>query len=142
MCAVHRFAAVGAAADACLLGDWREKMSEYVFRYALGHGFSEGMTMEDGRTSAHEYYIQENSDHYGTIHEEIVRCRDCVHWHHMDEIDGVRYGDCDEFSPKAHYEKHATRESGFCAWGERCERETAEVWNHWSADDVTCSEES
>ena len=31
---------------------------------------------------------------------------------------------------------------GFCAWGERRERESAEVWNQWSADDVTCSEES
>ena len=55
----------------------------------------------------------------GEHREEIVRCRDCVHWHHMDEVDGVRYGECDEFSPKAHYEKHATREFGFCAWGVR-----------------------
>lgn len=43
-------------------------MSEYVFRYADGYGWKPGA------------YEQENDiDHYGTLHEEIVRCRDCKH---------------------------------------------------------------
>ena len=52
-------------------------------------------------------------------HEEIVRCRDCVKWHHIDTLDGVRYGECDEWKRADSYCVPATRESGFCAWGER-----------------------
>ena len=47
----------------------------------------------------------------------VVLCRDCAKWHHMDEIDGVRYGDCDEFMRPDSCFKPATREDGFCAWG-------------------------
>lgn len=52
--------------------------------------------------------------------EEIVRCRDCAKWSYFDDEDGVRFGDCAEFS-KHEGEMHATRECGFCYWGERKE---------------------
>lgn len=45
-------------------------MSEYVFRYA--HGFG-GELDECDHT--------DNVDHFGTLHEEIVRCRDCACWY-------------------------------------------------------------
>ena len=51
--------------------------------------------------------------------EEIVRCKDCVKWSFFDVEDGVRFGECAEFTAKV--DKgcgHATREYGFCAWGE------------------------
>ena len=61
----------------------------------------------------------------------IVRCRDCKYF-----TTNIHGSYCTKsittlYSP-----------DGFCAWGERRERESAEVWNQWSADDVTCSEES
>ncbi len=73
---------------------------------------------------------------------KVVRCRDCVKWHEFDYEDGRRYGECDEWKRPDSYCTPATAEDGFCAWGERRDRETIEVWNQWSADDVTCSEES
>ena len=95
-------------------------MSEYVFRYAPGHGFSEGMTMEDGRTSAREYDMQENSDHYGTIHEEIVRCRDCAFFvanvSTIDKLDNViATGNVCEWT------ELWVEPDGFCAWAVRAE---------------------
>ena len=51
--------------------------------------------------------------------QEIVRCRDCMKWHHIDTLDGVRYGECDEWKRADSYCVPATRENGFCAWGER-----------------------
>ena len=50
------------------------------------------------------------------LHERIVRCRDCVKWHHIDTLDGVRYGECDEWKRADSYCVPATRENGFCAW--------------------------
>lgn len=47
---------------------------------------------------------------------EIVRCRDCMKWHHIDTLDGVRYGECDEWKRADSYCVPATRENGFCAW--------------------------
>lgn len=64
---------------------------------------------------------------------EIVRCRDCVGL--VETWDGW---ECERFSG----EYHRAEPDGYCAWGERRERESVEVWNQWSADDVTCSEES
>lgn len=83
-------------------------------------------------------YIYDTSIEATFLHEqkreEIVRCRDCK-WMSKDT---VHY--------KACYRLHAiefmVEPDGFCAWGERRERESAEVWNQWSAYDVTCSEES
>lgn len=51
--------------------------------------------------------------------EEIVRCRNYMKWHHIDTLDGVRYGECDEWKRADSYCVPATRESGFCAWGEK-----------------------
>lgn len=53
---------------------------------------------------------------FGSMREEIVRCRDCMKWHHIDTLDGVRYGECDEWKRADSYCVPATRESGFCAW--------------------------
>lgn len=59
--------------------------------------------------------------------EPVVRCRDCK-----------SYG----LGRRCGWSKRFVTPDGFCAWRERRERESAEVWNQWSADDVTCSEES
>lgn len=67
----------------------------------------------------------------GVIGEKIVRCKDCE-WLTKDE-------DGDEW---CRYLKRHVAKDDFCAWGERRELEAVEVWNQWSADDVTCSEES
>lgn len=66
-------------------------------------------------------YIYGADDHEGhwLTGEEIVRCKDCVKWSFFDVEDGVRFGECAEFTAKV--DKgcgHATREYGFCAWGE------------------------
>lgn len=74
-------------------------MSEYVFRYA--HGFG-GELDECDHT--------DNVDHFGTLHEEIVRCRDCVHFKNwMCEKNGCSY--CGE--------PLRVVLNGYCAWGER-----------------------
>lgn len=46
------------------------------------------------------------------IHEEVVRCRDCKHYHA--EING-----CDEFGDIWHDEYANVEPDGFCAWGKR-----------------------
>ena len=52
--------------------------------------------------------------------DSIVRCRDCVKWSFFDTDDGIRFGECSEFTAKVDEGAgHATREDGFCAWGER-----------------------
>ena len=84
-------------------------MTEYVFRDAQGYGCADDATMEDGITSAREYYAQENADHYGTLHERIVRCRDCKHYKHI-EPDGFCAWAERKQSPDC-----------FCAWAERKE---------------------
>lgn len=71
---------------------------------------------------------------YIDLNSEIVRCRDCKYG-----IDGGEY--CAEDCADS-WDWRCVEPDGFCAWGERRERESAEVWNQWSADDVTCSEES
>ena len=60
----------------------------------------------------------------------LVRCKDC---RKHNNIHGQDW--CKESA------KYITPED-FCSWGERREQEPVEVWNQWSADDVTCSEES
>lgn len=52
-------------------------MSEYVFRDAPGFGCDMNDMMDGGRVTVGEYFASESTDHYGTLHEEIVRCRDC-----------------------------------------------------------------
>ena len=54
---------------------------------------------------------------------EIVRCRDCMKWSYFDDDEGVRYGECAEFTAKVDAGcGHATSEYGFCAWGARREQ--------------------
>lgn len=54
----------------------------------------------------------------GTPLQEIVRCRDCTKWH-MNDVneDGSMRGSCDEWTHLDGF-THATRDDGFCAWGE------------------------
>ena len=78
-------------------------MSEYVFRYANGYGF------DADDVEVVEYFAEENTDHYGTLHEEIVRCRDCKFC--MAYMAGTY---CD-------YMAHNVEPDGFCAWAERKE---------------------
>ena len=61
-------------------------MTEYVFRDAPGYGCDMSDMMEGGRVTVGEYFASDNTDHYGTLHEEIVRCRDCV-WAKPDQSD-------------------------------------------------------
>ena len=94
-------------------------MSEYVFRYASGYGCDMSALMDGGRVTVGEYFASESTDHYGTLHEEIVRCRDCKHFTpkgtHKFENGKVNEDYCDyvrgwmlQITP-----------DGFCAWGER-----------------------
>ena len=53
----------------------------------------------------------------GCAREEIIRCRDCGKWHECDEIDGIVYGLCDEFSVPGR--SAATQSGGFCWWAKR-----------------------
>lgn len=48
----------------------------------------------------------------------VVRCRDCVKWLLFDTKDGKRIGECTKWAYLDGF-THATREDGFCAWGER-----------------------
>lgn len=68
---------------------------------------------------------------------EIVRCKDCDYYDHWEALGSYR-----EKHACGYWDYLEIELDGFCAWGERRERESAEVWNQWSADDVTCSEES
>lgn len=49
-------------------------------------------------------------------HEEIVRCRDCRHYH-------AEFSSCDEFGDKWHDEYANVEPDGFCAWACRKEGE-------------------
>lgn len=61
-----------------------------------------------------EYVVEEPSDSSASwrVREEIVRCRDCKHYH--DKFNG-----CDEFGDMWHDEYANVEPDGFCAWGER-----------------------
>ena len=94
-------------------------MSEYVFRYASGYGCDMSALMDGGRVTVGEYFASESTDHYGTLHEEIVRCRDCKHFtpkgvHKFENgrtnLDYCKYirGFMLQITP-----------DGFCAWAER-----------------------
>ena len=89
-------------------------MSEYVFRDAPGFGFDMDDQMEALPMTAREYYASNCSDHYGTLHEEIVRCRDCKFY---DEDDGYGNYGCTllDFGTK-------DMADGFCSWAERREQ--------------------
>lgn len=92
-------------------------MSEYVFKYAPGFGFDMDGQMETLPMTAREYYASNCADHYGTLHEEIVRCRDCAWYKPYHSFAGAQLdlGIC----KKIQYE---VDENGFCACGERREQ--------------------
>ena len=79
--------------------------------------------------NVHERYTH----FFGCPIKEIVRCRDCKH-SYKDVCERPIWGDgemaCVPIEP-----------DGFCKWGERRKCKSAEVWDQWSADDVTCSED-
>ena len=80
-------------------------MTEYVFRDAAGFGCDMDEMMDGGRVTVGEYFATENTDHYGTLHEEVVRCRDCERY-------DDKWAYCNSFC-------EAVEPDGFCAWGER-----------------------
>ena len=77
-------------------------MSEYIVRGAVPN---HTVRVEDER----EVYW--HMTHLPVL-EEIVRCRDCEHYH--DKFNG-----CDEFGDMWHDEYANVEPDGFCAWGER-----------------------
>lgn len=85
-------------------------MSEYVFRYASGYGCDMSGLMDGGRVTVGEYFASESTDHYGTLHEEIVRCRDCRHY-----IDG----ECMKPDGNGDYLRLIVPRAHFCGFGER-----------------------
>ena len=62
-------------------------------------------------------------DWYGTIHGEIVRCRDCEHMHTVRHWLGMDVDECwlHADSESGALGKERTEPNGFCAWGERKE---------------------
>ena len=66
-----------------------------------------------GNMTLGEYFASHNDDHYGTLHEEIVRCRDCVCFQMKVFDDGEHLHWC--FYHGSDY----AEPDGFCAWGER-----------------------
>lgn len=85
-------------------------MSEYVFRYAPGYGCDMSDLMDGGRVTVGDYFASDATDHYGTLHEEIVRCMDCKH----------KDKELDAWCVKM---RHLVEPDGYCAWGERKEGE-------------------
>lgn len=83
-------------------------MSEYVFRYAPGYGCDMNELMDGGRVTVGDYFASESTDHYGTLHEEIVRCSDCRY--NARDTDGL----CYRFD-----HEHFNYPDGFCAWASR-----------------------
>lgn len=89
-----------------------------------------------------EYIITDDMDVLGEWMPKlpkVVRCRDCMKWHHIDTLDGVRYGECDEWKRADSYCVPATRESGFCAWATCKCGEDIELGNRESAVCPRCN---
>lgn len=60
------------------------------------------------------------ADWYGTLHEEIVRCRDCKYYHDG-TTNGRRYAEphCLAIGELAYGALFEVDEDCFCSWGER-----------------------
>jgi hypothetical protein len=88
-------------------------MSEYVFRYADGYGWKPGA-----------YERENNNDHYGTLHEEIIRCADCEYYHDGKNTDGKRYVEphCLAIGELAFGAVFEVDERDFCSWAKRKEQ--------------------
>ena len=110
-------------------------MAEYVFRDANGFGCDDSETVS-------RFSADHNGDHYGTLHEEIVRCKDCKHlddseYRRWDSSLAEHYGEpplfCDLLSFNewrmdgdrrvAETTFAEVEPDGFCVWGERKEEE-------------------
>ena len=50
--------------------------------------------------------------------KELVRCKDCMYWGEVDEIDGKRYGECNR-ERSAIKETCFTNQEWYCADAER-----------------------
>ncbi len=57
-------------------------------------------------------YYPDERDEPMQVREEIVRCRDCRHYH-------AEFNGCDDFGDVWHDEYANVEPDGFCAWGER-----------------------
>ena len=92
------------------------RMREYVFRYANGYGCDMSALMDGGRQTVGDYFASDATDHYGTLHEEIVRCRDCVYYKPDPyPIDPGWPMYCEDTG------RDMIEPDGYCAWGERKE---------------------
>lgn len=90
----------------------------------------------DSVTEAFRWLMQERD----RSSEEIVRCKDCKRF----KPQGTYRFDCgvvnkDTCEVIRGYVVQINPD-GFCAWGEKREREYTEVRNQWSVNDVTFSE--
>lgn len=96
-------------------------MSEYVFRYSNGYGCDMNALMDGGRQTVGDYFASDATDHYGTLHEEIVRCRDCKHMHTVRDWTGYGVDECwlHADPESGALGKERTEPDGYCAWGER-----------------------
>lgn len=90
-----------------------------MFRDADYFGCDMNELMDGGHETVGEFLARENTDHYGTLHEEIVRCRDCKHMATLD-FSGL-YGnhDHDPMLCELHNNDGVTYDDCFCSWGER-----------------------
>lgn len=79
------------------------------------HPCDMGALMDGGRETVGEYFASDATDHYGTLHEEIVRCRDCKHANDDCSV-CYRYG---EIGDDVYYPR--IEPDGFCAWA--CRKE-------------------
>ena len=77
-------------------------MSEYIVKLPNGGAADECIRLRGYEKSLYGY----------ELHEEIVRCRDCVHYTYADKEHGN-----DDWCKK--HEHIAWSVNGFCAWGER-----------------------
>ena len=98
-------------------------MSEYVFRYASGYGSDMGALMDGGRVTVGDYFASESTDHYGTLHEEIVRCCDCDYAY---EAEGGMYDCLGPLTTSWDYyndepQQNLVPPNGFCFHGKRKE---------------------
>lgn len=84
--------------------------------HGLGRGGGYEPLPEAGEyvCDCYEHGTGEPWAHVGSshVHERIVRCRDCAHYH--EDVNG-----CDEFGDESRGEYAAVGPNGFCAWGER-----------------------
>ncbi len=85
--------------------------SEFVYR-----------TIIDYQPEERESFV--NLDHYGTIHEPIVRCKDCVY--KRNGWNGKRTTFSDWFFCAYCGGHELTNLNGFCSWGEKAVKDESD----------------